>query len=70
MPELKNCVPSYRRHKRSGQAAITLNGHDHYLGQYGTAKSRSLYERLIGERLNTNRQRSAPGPDAAGGNLG
>ena len=26
-------VPSYRRHKPSGQAAVTLNGCDIYLGK-------------------------------------
>jgi hypothetical protein len=26
-------IPSYREHKPSGQAVVTLNGRDHYLGR-------------------------------------
>jgi hypothetical protein len=29
-------VPSYRRHKPTGQAVVTLNGKDHYLGRWNT----------------------------------
>ena len=28
----KSTIPSYRLHKPSGQAVVTLNGRDHYLG--------------------------------------
>ena len=34
MPRLKNKVPSYRLHKATGQAVVTLNGRDIYLGVY------------------------------------
>jgi len=44
-------VPSYRRHKPTGQAVVTLNGRDIYLGRYGTRASRAEYDRLIGEWL-------------------
>ena len=44
-------VPSYRRHKPSGQAVVTLAGKDHYLGRYGTRASRAEYDRLTGEWL-------------------
>jgi len=44
-------VPSYRRHKPSGQAVVTLNGRDIYLGKWGTKASRAEYDRLIGEWL-------------------
>ena len=44
-------VPSYRKHKKSGQAVVTLSGKDHYLGPYGTHGSRVEYDRLIGEWL-------------------
>jgi hypothetical protein len=27
-------IPTYRKHKRSGQAVVTLSGKDHYLGPY------------------------------------
>jgi integrase len=49
-------IPSYRRHRASGQAVVTLNGVDHYLGAYGTAASRSEYDRLTSEWLTRGRQ--------------
>lgn len=47
-------VPSYRLHKASGQAIVTLsNGlgsrRDVLLGKYGTAASRAEYARVVGE---------------------
>ena len=47
-------IPSYRRHKQSGQAIVTLgNGlsgrRDVLLGKYGTAASRAEYARVIAE---------------------
>ena len=33
MPRLKNRPPSYRLHKASGQAIVTLNGRDQRAGQ-------------------------------------
>ncbi len=44
-------VPSYRRHKPSGQAVVTLNGRDVYLGKWRTKASRDEYERVVGEWL-------------------
>lgn len=44
-------VPSYRRHKPTGQARVTLGGKDFYLGKYGARDSRDAYQRLIGEYL-------------------
>jgi integrase len=44
-------VPSYRRHKPSGQAVVTLNGKDFYLGKWGTKARRTEYDRLIQEWL-------------------
>lgn len=49
MPKLNSRVPSYRKHKPSGQAVVTLNGMDHYLGPYGTKASHQQYDRLVGE---------------------
>lgn len=60
MPKLKHNLPSYRLHKRSGQAVVTLNGKDHYLGLHGTTESRQAYERLIAEWLSNNHR--SPGP--------
>jgi integrase len=45
------CVPSYRHHKPSGQAVVTLNGRDLYLGKHGSSESRAEYQRLVGEWL-------------------
>src|SRR4051794_37036617 len=42
-------VPSYRLHKPSGRAVVTIGGRDIYLGKYGSAASRREYKRLIAE---------------------
>lgn len=58
-------IPSYRLHKASGQAVVTLSGRDHYLGQHGSPESREAYNRLIAEWLSAGRQSPAqPSPDA------
>ena len=44
-------VPTYRRHKPTGQAVVTLNGRDFYLGKWNTKASRHEYDRLIREWL-------------------
>ena len=56
MPRLTTCTPSYRRHRSSGQAVVTLNGRDHYLGKYGTPESKAAYKRLMTEWLVNQRQ--------------
>jgi integrase len=49
----KTRVPSYRRHKQSGQAVVTLTDaltgkrKDHLLGKYNSAASRAEYKRLV-----------------------
>src|SRR5262245_16623826 len=60
-----NRPPSYRLHKATGQAVVTLDGRDHYLGPHDTPESRAEYDRLIAEWLQHGRslRRSAgPGP--------
>ena len=47
MPRLTKKLPAYRLHKPSGQAIVTLDGKDFYLGLHGTQVSRSEYDRLI-----------------------
>jgi hypothetical protein len=42
-------VPSYRKHKASGQAVVTLGGKDFYLGKHNSAGSKAEYHRLIAE---------------------
>ena len=34
-------TPSYRPHKPTGQAVVTLNGRDFYLGRFGSPESRT-----------------------------
>ena len=43
--------PSYRQHKASGQAVVTIDGKDIYLGRYGTPASKAAYDRTIKEWL-------------------
>jgi hypothetical protein len=49
-------TPSYRLHKPSGQAVVTLGGRDFYLGRHGTSGSRAEYDRLVGEFLVSGRR--------------
>jgi hypothetical protein len=51
MPKSTTSIPSYRLHKRSGQAIVTLSGRMFYLGPYGTAESRERYNAVVGQRL-------------------
>jgi hypothetical protein len=39
--------PTYRRHKAIGQAVVTFNRRDVYLGTYGSAESKELYSKLL-----------------------
>src|SRR4051812_19344652 len=69
---MSNRTPRYRLHKPSGQAVVTLNGRDFYLGKHGSTSSRLEYDRLVAEWLTAGRQvapstRVAPRPDALGG---
>ncbi len=49
-------TPSYRHHKPSGQAVVTLNGRDFYLGKYGREATQTEYDRLIAEWLANGRR--------------
>lgn len=58
--------PKYRLHRRSGNAIVTLNGRDVYLGKWGETRadapeSWQKYDQLIGEWLLRGRQSIAPG---------
>ena len=46
-------IPSYRHHKPSGQAVVTLSGKDHYLGQHGSPGIHQAYDRLVAEGWST-----------------
>jgi hypothetical protein len=61
MPRLTESLPKYRKHRASGQAVVTLNGKDHYLGPHGTKASRQEYDRLVGEWAQNGRRLPASG---------
>lgn len=51
MPKLLHKLPKYRRHKATGQAVVTLNGRDFYLGPWQSAASKREYARMTSEWL-------------------
>ena len=53
-------LPSYRRHRASGQAVVSFGGHDVYLGPHGSETSRREYDRLIAEYLAVGRRWPPP----------
>ena len=53
MPKLTHRLPKYRLHKASGQAVVTLNGSDHYLGNHGSEASKNAYHRKVSEWLSS-----------------
>jgi integrase len=66
MPRLRSGrVPAYRRHKATGQAVVTLDGTDFYLGVFGSPPSHAEYNRLVGEWLANGRRLSDPGQPVA-----
>jgi integrase len=56
MPRLSRSVPSYRKHRASGQAVVTIAGVDHYLGPHQSEVSIAAYDRLIAEFLANGRR--------------
>lgn len=57
-------TPSYRLHRPTGQAVVTLNGRDSYLGRHGSPESKAEYDRLVAEWLCRGR-RPSPAPESA-----
>jgi integrase len=49
MPRYTTRIPKYRLHKPSGQAVVTLDGRDVYLGKHGSPESKAEYNRLVAE---------------------
>jgi len=49
MPRPTGKVPSYCRHRHSGQAVVRIDRVDHYLGRYGSPESYQAYQRAIAE---------------------
>lgn len=60
-------VPSYRFHKPSGNAVVTISGRDIYLGEHGTAASKEKYDRHISEWLAGGRLALAPSASGENG---
>lgn len=56
MPTHSRRPPSYRLHKGSGQAVVTLDGRNVYLGVHGTPASREAYDRVVSEWLANGRK--------------
>lgn len=56
MPRLSERNPSYRKHRPSGQAVVTVDGHGFYLGPWRSRSSRDEYDRIIGEWLANGRR--------------
>ena len=53
-------IPSYRRHRASGQAVVTLNGVNHYLGPWNSPASKAEYDRITSEWLVRGRRLNEP----------
>ena len=53
-------APSYRLHKGTGQAVVTIHGKDHYLGKHGTEESQQRYRQCLADLWS-----SGPTPKAA-----
>ena len=49
MARPRNPVPTYRRHKASGQAFVRVDGRNVYLGRYDSPESKREYERVCAE---------------------
>ncbi|HMN95966.1 MAG TPA: site-specific integrase [Phycisphaerales bacterium] len=43
-------VPSYRLHKPTGQAVVTIDGRDRYLGAHGSPESHQRYAQALADR--------------------
>ncbi|MFO7904342.1 MAG: tyrosine-type recombinase/integrase [Planctomycetota bacterium] len=66
MPKVSRVyVPKYRLHRPSGQARVTIDGQDYYLGPWKSRASLAEYDRLISEWIAGGR-RLAPPDEAAG----
>lgn len=68
MARPKSSTPSYRHHRASGQAVVTIAGKEVYLGPWKSAASRHEYDRVVGEWLA--RGRIAPPNPSAGITVG
>jgi integrase len=56
MTRHRNHIPKYRHHKPTGQAVVTLDGRDIYLGLHGSEISRLEYDRLVAQWMANGRR--------------
>jgi integrase len=49
-------VPSYRHHKPTGLAVVSIGGREVYLGKHDSPESRAEYDRIVAEWLATGRR--------------
>ncbi|HUT10977.1 MAG TPA: site-specific integrase, partial [Thermoguttaceae bacterium] len=63
MPRLVHSTPKYRKHRASGQAVVTIQGKDFYLGPWKSKASLVEYDRLIAEWLANGRHAPVPAED-------
>ena len=56
-------APKYRLHKRSGQAVVSINGKDIYLGKHSTEESQQRYRAAIADHW-ASANRSTQGIDS------
>lgn len=59
MPRRTKSLPSYRLHRATGRAMVTINGQDIYLGKHNTKASLHEYDRVIAEYLASGRRHSS-----------
>jgi integrase len=60
MPKIKHRLPVSRLHKPSGRARVRIDGHDIWLGRYGSPEAEAAYHRLIAEWLASGRRPPDP----------
>src|SRR5207237_753791 len=59
----KGALPAYRLQKARGCAVVTIDGHDHYLGPFGSPSSKQKYAALI-RAWQQRQEQPAAKPDA------
>ncbi|MHB1422839.1 MAG: tyrosine-type recombinase/integrase [Gemmataceae bacterium] len=59
----KGALPTYRLHKARNCAVVTIDGHDHYLGPFGSPSSKQKYAALI-RAWQQRQEQPAAEPDA------
>ena len=67
MPKLRNSIPSYCLHKRSGRGIARLAEKDVYFpGPYGSTESRAAYDQFVAQWLaNGRRLPGSAAPDTS-----